>query len=240
MTGAEELAQIVAMVEAMIPVEPDRKTHRSICCINMSGAILQRAAALIAESKFDVACDLVSLGSVFAIESWKDVIEERQRDGKYSLAESLRRMQEGGSLSNTRLIRNEPDRNAIPAEELVELGVINDVSQIEPGEKYLLSDFQFMGIVGYGENPKCVSCDRQAVCSWFGILADDHSVGGNAVCEEHMKELVEGLHDDPYMKQVAQVLFIRRWDFVPEAEAEDDDDEDDDEDDDDEEVAAMS
>lgn len=209
MTGVEELQRILAILESVIPEGPDPMHHRSQVLMGMAPGVLQRAAQLIGESKFDVATDLVIAGSAIVSEAYATFMEDRARAGKYSLEEELRRMRDGESISNTRIVRDDAPPNAIDPKELVELGVIDDESEVDDPHQKDACDLKFCGFVCH--YPTCSHCDDEtpSVVTFFGVELDGHSVIGNSLCEEHMKSLVDGLHASPQMHLVAQVLFVR-------------------------------
>lgn len=220
MTGIEELEQILALLDSVMPPGPDPEAHRQMVLISAAPTVLQRAAQLVGENKFDVATDLVVSGSALISEAHGKFMQDRIKDGD-SLEAQLQRMREG--RSNTRIVRTHRNSNNLQAEELVELGVIDDESEIEDPNHRDARDFKFCGFVGH--YPTCSECEDEvaSVVTFFGVEVDGHSVIGTSLCEEHMKRLVDGLHAAPEMHLVAQILFVRG-----DEEEEDDDDEDDD------------
>lgn len=210
MTGVEELQQILAFLESVLPAGPDPESHRAEVLIGIAPGVLQRAAQLIGENKFDVATDLVVAGSALVSGAYITLMEERARAGKFSLEEHLLRMRDGESLSNTRIVRGDDQSNAIAPEELVRLGVIDNENEVDDPNRRDACNFKFCGFVGHYLT--CSECDDDEVASvitFFGIEVGGHSVVGTSLCEEHMKSLVDGLHAAPQMHQVAQVLFVR-------------------------------
>ena len=209
MTGVEELQQILAFLESVLPAGPDPLTHRSEVLIGVAPGVLQRAAQLISENKFDVATDLVVAGSALVVDAYATLMQDRAKAGKYTLEEQLQRMRNGESNSNTRLVRTEPDSNAIDPAELVALGVIDDESEVDDPNRKDACDFKFCGFVT--SYPTCTECegDVPAIVTMFGIEVGAHSVIGTSLCEDCMKRIVDGLHEAPHMHQVAQILFVR-------------------------------
>lgn len=224
MTGVEELQKIVAFIDSVMPAGPDPETHRAEVLIGIAPGVLQRAAQLISENKFDVATDLVVAGNALIVDAYTTLMQERARAGKWSLEESLQRMRDGDTRSNTRLHQREPDSSAIPVEELVELGVIANEDDVADPNRKDACDFKFVGFVH--QLPTCSECegDVAPVVTMFGVEIGGHSVIGTSLCEEHMKRIVDGLHDAPHMHQVAQVLFVRDDEDVEDEDEDDDDD----------------
>jgi len=132
-TGVEHLAEILAYVESVVPPGPDPLTHRTACVMGISSAILTRAASLIESHDFETAIDLVSVGNVYALQAYKMIYEDRRDAGRLSPVEILERMRSDESITNTRFYRKEaPTTSAIPPDDLVHLGVIDDASEVQP------------------------------------------------------------------------------------------------------------
>lgn len=206
MTAADHLAQILAQIEESVPPGPDPVTHRAGCVIGVPSAVLVRAAQLIELKQYDIAADLITLGNGFAVEAFKQLVEDRRAEGKRSLAEILEAMKADNDRSDTRIVAPTAQaNNAISPDELVALGVIDDPSQIQPQSQQV--DFEFIGFVGH--TPSC-PCGDPSIVTWFGIAVGDHRVDGESLCEACMKDFIDECHEDPFMYQAAQIVFVRQ------------------------------
>lgn len=199
MTGAEIFAQIVDQVNRMVPLMPDESIRRKQIAISVQSAAIMTAARLLEQSRFEQAYDLVKMASQMTANLAAEALQTD--DVRDALDDALERLLHGRDPSEGKLVQ----KTSMSAEELLELGVINDRSDLK-----VVYDPVLVGIAA--QEPYCIQCGPSvpAIALFFAI-DESHALISSSLCKRCIDDEYEWLRTDPEMRQVGDVLYV----FVP-------------------------
>ena len=206
MTGAEIFAQIVDQVTRMVPLGPDESIRRKHIVISVQTSAILAAARLLDESRFEQAYDLIKMTSQMTANLASEVMQlDTVRD---ELEHAVGRMLHGRDPSEGKLVHE----TGMAAEELLELGVINDRAELNIEYTPV-----FVGIVA--QEQYCIQCGPSvpAIALFFALDDENRKMHASSLCKRCVDKEYESLRTDPEMRLVGDVLYV----FVPQEPQED-------------------
>lgn len=197
MTAEERLEWLIGRIEQGIGPTPDVLSRVTLIYGSLTGFVIHDAAQMIAAGDHALANDMISLMSQ-RLSAHAAVLVAQRPD----LKDVLRRFVEGPQADEA-VVRVTPSQ-ALRPEELLELGVIDDIEDAP-----ISKPIGKMRWFAYGTQvPACMGCGAPAVAVLVGMPEGKCEMVSSSMCERCLNEDIEIARNDPDLYAIGNLMYV--------------------------------